>query len=526
MNANDTQALLVNTLSKIAERKKMEEKKEVKKDKEDKPMKGMSDCSYAEKMAETLDYLSANFDLAFGSPLQKAVKLAGSNEVPNILPNSQSSGPAGKKINETRDSMATGEEPSENKGGAKSTFEGIPNVVMNTADKRPGGASENPSDPPLYNKTAFSKVLSKLAGNKTAGDLEIPNTLKIMKDTDSGKGQSGYDSGSSHGNGNRSLVDSTNERAMDYTKADAKKQYNKEQMSQVMDEVHPDKDKALDRAFSHGVETAKLAGVTGNMGLGGLAAGGLREGASALGNAVKSAPGKIMNAGKAVGGAIGDAANYVKENPKNVALAGAGLAGLTGASYGAGRAGEALADSAMGEDPSTGRLLGGLAGAAPSIGLLAKGHPLLSMAALPAGVYGGAALGNAVQNKLSPQEKQASSCTCEGKGTCDHCKKTMKKAASILRKLAEDMPTNMPAGATPDASNQMTPPPEMAGQMGGQEDQIEKLKKLLMLMQMAKKQEQTQMMQGQGASPDMASPGAGAASEMATASAGPSQGMM
>lgn len=469
MNANDTQALLVNTLSKIAERKKMEEKKEVKKEKEDKPMKGKSDCSYAEKMAETLDYLSTNFDLAFGSPLQKAVKIAGSNDVPNILPNSQSSGPDGKRINETRDSMATGEEPSENKGGAKGMFEGIPNVVANTADKRPGGASVNPADPPLYNKTAFTKVLAKLAGNKTAGDLEIPNQTRTMKDTDSGKGQSGYDSGSSNGNGNRSLVDSTNEKSMDYSKGDAKRSYNKEQMSQVMDEVHPEKDRALDRAFAHGVEGAKLAGITGNMGLGGLAAGGLREGASAVGNAARSAVGAIPQAVSSAGGSV--------------------LGGAAGLASGAQ---EGI------KDP---RILAALAGA------------------------GGLGLGGAAGYGAGAMKQASDSvCTCEGKGTCDHCKKTMKKAASILRKLAEEMSTNMPAGATPDATGQMSPPPEMAGQMGGQEDQIEKLKKLLLLMQMAKKQEQTQMM-GQTATPDMNAPGSAAASDMAAASAGPSQGM-
>ena len=469
MNANDTQALLVNTLSKIAERKKMEEKKEMKKEKEDKPMKGKSDCSYAEKMAETLDYLSTNFELAFGSPLQKAVKIAGSNDVPNILPNSQSSGPDGKRINETRDSMATGEEPSENKGGTKGMFEGIPNVVANTADKRPGGASVNPADPPLYNKTAFTKVLAKLAGNKTAGDLDIPNQTRTMKDTDSGKGQSGYDSGSSNGNGNRSLVDSTNEKAMDYSKGDAKRQYNKEQMSQVMDEVHPEKDKALDRAFAHGVEGAKLAGITGNMGLGGLAAGGLREGASAVGNAARSAVGAIPQAVSSAGGSV--------------------LGGAAGLASGAQ---EGI------KDP---RILAALAGA------------------------GGLGLGGAAGYGAGAMKQASDSvCTCEGKGTCDHCKKTMKKAASILRKLAEEMSTNMPAGATPDATGQMSPPPEMAGQMGGQEDQIEKLKKLLLLMQMAKKQEQTQMM-GQTATPDMNAPGGAAASDMAAASAGPSQGM-
>ena len=478
MNANDTQALLVNTLSKIAERKKMEEKKEMKKEKEDKPMKGKSDCSYAEKMAETLDYLSTNFDLAFGSPLQKAVKLAGSNDVPNILPNSQSSGPDGKRINETRDSMATGEEPSENKGGAKGMFEGVPNVVANTADKRPGGASVNPADPPLYNKTAFTKVLAKLAGNKTAGDLDIPNQTRTMKDTDSGKGQSGAEPGA--GSENRHLIDSTNSAAMDYTRGDAKKDYNKSQMKQVFDEVHPEKDKALDRAFEHGVEGAKLAGITGNMGLGGLAAGGARQALSSAGSAVKGAL-------PAVGGAAMMAAP----------LAAAGGVGY----YGYNKGQEAAQEGKpMFEHPIAAALLGG-----------------------PAYVAG-KAIGHGSAQDTQMKQASDSVCTCEGKGTCDHCKKTMKKAASILRKLAEEMSTNMPAGATPDATGQMSPPPEMAGQMGGQEDQIEKLKKLLLLMQMAKKQEQTQMM-GQTATPDMNAPGGAAASDMAAASAGPSQGM-
>lgn len=508
MNANDTQALLANTLSKIAERKKMEEKKEMKKEKEDKPMKGKSDCSYAEKMAETLDYLSTNFDLAFGSPLQKAVKIAGSNDVPNILPNSQSSGPDGKRINETRDSMATGEEPSENKGGAKGMFEGIPNVVANTADKRPGGASVNPADPPLYNKTAFTKVLAKLAGNKTAGDLDIPNQTRIMKDTDSGKGQSGAEPGA--GSENRHLIDSTNSAAMDYTRGDAKKDYNKSQIKQVFDEVHPEKDKALDRAFAHGVEGAKLAGITGSMGLGGLAAGGLREGASAVGNAIRSGGNTALQAGK-----------------EALPVLGAGAAGLAG-----GVGGTVL--SAGGEAPSqeqasgmaTGGGLGAALGMIPgtAMALQGKGKAGIPLAAL--GALGGSYLGGHAGKALAGNEKQAedSTCTCEGKGTCDHCKKTMKKAASILRKLAEEMSTNMPAGATPDATGQMSPPPEMAGQMGGQEDQIEKLKKLLLLMQMAKKQEQTQMM-GQTATPDMNAPGGAAASDMAAASAGPSQGM-
>ena len=361
MTAEDTQNLLVATLSKIAEKKKVEDKKEVMKSK-DKKMD--SKCDYAEKVAETLDYLHSNFDLTFGSSIQKAIKLASDNPVPNMVHHEASSGPAGRPINETRDSMAVGEEPSSNSKGL-GTVAGVPNVVAGTLDKRPGGAPVDPSNPPLMNKSAYSKVLAKLAQNKTAG-IEVPNQVRLMDATESGKGQSGYDSGSSHGNGNRSLVNTSNERAMSYTKADAKKSYIKEQVGQVFDEVHPEKDKALDRAFSHGVETAKMAGmsnaargalggalggagvglalvgahrlmnkhpnglipemlnksasVTGNMGAGGLIGGGLREGVSSLG-------------GKALGGLAG------------LATKGTELASDVGqgASAALGRAGELLA---------------------------------------------------------------------------------------------------------------------------------------------------------------------------------------
>lgn len=619
MTAEDTQNLLVATLSKIAEKKKVEDKKEVMKSK-DKKMD--SKCDYAEKVAETLDYLHSNFDLTFGSSIQKAIKLASDNPVPNMVHHEASSGPAGRPINETRDSMAVGEEPSSNSKGL-GTVAGVPNIVAGTLDKRPGGAPVDPSNPPLMNKSAYSKVLAKLAQNKTAG-IEVPNQVRLMDATESGKGQSGYDSGSSHGNGNRSLVNTSNERAMSYTKADAKKSYIKEQVGQVFDEVHPEKDNALDRAFSHGVETAKMAGmsnaargalggagvglavvgaqhlmnkhpnglipemlnksasVTGNMGAGGLIGGGLREGVSSLGGKALGGLAGLATKGTELASDVGQGvrgvADYVKQNPKRVGQVGLMTAGLMGAGAGAQHLGDTIANSAMGEDPSTGRIIGaGVGGAALPLGLLAKGHPGLAAASILPGAYGGAALGDYMQKKMAPtHQKEAMGIEsfnhessladtidsmkdrtkvkqaglADAKKLEAMAKKEVKeekaeeklvpgihekiekeaslvtKGAMLLRKLAEAVPTNMPPQAAAELPAQGGVPPEDAQEMGGQEDQIEKLKKLLLLMQMAKKQEEQQVMQGQSAMPDVASPGGASANEMAAATSGPAQGIM
>lgn len=557
MTAEDTQNLLVSTLSKIAEKKKVEDKKEVMKSK-DKKMD--SKCDYAEKVAETLDYLHANFDLTFGSSIQKAIKLA-SDSVPNMVHIEASSGPSGRPINETRDSMAVGEEPSSNSKGL-GTVGGVPNVVAGTLEKRPGGAPVDPSNPPLMNKTAYSKVLAKLAQNKTAG-AEVPNQVRLMDATESGKGQSGYDSGSSHGNGNRSLVNTSNERAMSYTKADAKKSYIKEQMGQVFDEVHPEKDTALDRAFSHGVETAKMAGVTGNMGAGGLIGGGLREGVSSLG-------------GKALGGLAGLATKgkgLIEEYPNAAGLAGVGATAL----------GARAASNALDLDQhGVGETIGGNVGALAGLPMMLKGKMIPGVAASLGGGLAGAFAGKHIYNEreralaeknMAKQAMGIESFNHESSlaDTIDSMKDRTKvkhagiedakkleamakkevkeekaeeklmpgihkkiekeaslvsKGAMLLRKLAEAVPTNMPPQAAAELPAQGGVPPEDAQEMGGQEDQIEKLKKLLLLMQMAKKQEEQQMMQGQSAMPDVASPGGASANEMAAATSGPAQGVM
>lgn len=500
MTAEDTQNLLVATLSKIAEKKKVEDKKEVMKSK-DKKMD--SKCDYAEKVAETLDYLHSNFDLTFGSSIQKAIKLASDNPVPNMVHHEASSGPAGRPINETRDSMAVGEEPSSNSKGL-GTIAGVPNIVAGTLDKRPGGAPVDPSNPPLMNKSAYSKVLAKLAQNKTAG-IEVPNQVRLMDATESGKGQSGYDSGSSHGNGNRSLVNTSNERAMSYTKADAKKSYIKEQVGQVFDEVHPEKDKALDRVFSHGVETAKMASVQDMVGRAGQLLAGGKKMPAMVGNHVKDLrPGNHL-------GQVTHAANG-SEALKSLAARSAAGAGLLGAgALGA----KAMSKEAMGIESFNHE--SSLADTIDSM----KDRTKVKQAGLA-----DAKKLEAMAKKEVKEEKAEEKLVPGIHEKIEKEASLVTKGAMLLRKLAEAVPTNMPPQAAAELPAQGGVPPEDAQEMGGQEDQIEKLKKLLLLMQMAKKQEEQQVMQGQSAMPDVASPGGAAANEMAAATSGPAQGIM
>jgi hypothetical protein len=608
MTAMDTQALLATTMQKIASKK--EEKKDEKKPPEKETVKGMDSCKYAMKVAEQLDYLLQYSEAWLGSPIERATKVAGSLEVPGILPHSKATGPDGKAINEKRDSMAVGEQPASTSTAAKGTFEGVPNMIDNTKDQRPGGSPEKPSDPPLYNKTAYQKVLSKLASNKVASD-SVPNELRRMKDTDSGKGQSGYDSGSSHGNDKRSLVDTDNRKAMDYTKGDAKKSYIKEQLSQVFDEVHPEKDTALDRAFEHGVDGAKMAGFSGAMNAlkdagitpGRVAMGGLAlHGAADLGKKThehffgqgktagvedakkmkamaskeveeekkeeKLFPGihkKIEKeagisdiAGKALGGLAGigtkaheagkgalelggKAINYTKEHPGRVASGVGAMAGLGALSYGADKLMEhttdPLVDKLKGKiEESSGPInrfgiganLGGLAGAMPGLMMMTHGNsPLLGAIPTVAGALAGAGGGQYLENKIRGlgQEKAAEEkCTCSGKGDCKVCKEKVTKLAYVLRaiKEAEQIPTNAPAGSTPDVTGQVAPQMEQSamGQMGGEEDEIEKLKKMLLVMQMMKQQK----LQEQMPAIDQAAPGAGSAADSTAAMSGPTTG--
>lgn len=253
----DVQKVVAGILEKVAAKKEEEKKVEKKEEKKD-IVKGMSSCKYAYSIADALDEISDNFEYNFGSELDKAQKLA--FESPNTLPRSTATGVNFKDKNEHRDAMAVGEDPAM---GDRGNENGItPNHLKTTLSHPPGGKEKNdPANPPLYNKTAdtYQKILKKLAGDKTA--YESPNALRTMTVTDSGAGQQGYDSGKSDGNNLRNLIQTSNEKAMDYTKADAKKDYIKEQMSQVFDEVHPEKDTAVDRFIDRGADTSKLAGI-------------------------------------------------------------------------------------------------------------------------------------------------------------------------------------------------------------------------------------------------------------------------
>lgn len=460
MTAMDTQALLATTMQKIANKK--EEKKEEKKPPEKEVVKGMDSCKYAMKVAEQLDYLLQYSEAWLGSPIERATKVAGSLEVPGILPHSKATGPDGKAINEKRDSMAVGEQPAATSTAAKDTFEGVPNVIENTKDQRPGGSPEKPSDPPLYNKTAYQKVLSKLASNKVASD-SVPNELKRMDATESGKGQSGYDSGSSHGNDKRSLVDTDNRKAMDYTKGDAKKSYIKEQLSQVFDEVHPEKDTALDRAFEHGVDGAKMAGI-----------------GSIVSKAMESKPAQWIGnnpikSGLIAGAGIGTGAvaHDVYKNPQDYKK----TAGVEDA-----KKMKAMASKEVEEEKKEEKMFPG------------------------------------IHKKIEKSAEE--SCTC-GKKDCKVCKEKVTKLAYIFRaiKEAEQIPTNAPAGSTPDVTSQVAPQMEQ-GMQGGEEDEIEKLKKMLLVMQMMKQQK----LQEQIPAIDQAAPGAGAAADSTAALSGPTTG--
>jgi len=617
----DVQTVVAGILQKVASKKvEQEEKKDKKEDKKE-IVKGMSSCKYAFTVADVLDEIVDNFELNFGSELDRAQKLA--YESPNTLATSVATNQNFKAQNEHRDAMAVGEDPAM---GDKGNENGItPNHLKTTLSHPPGGKEKNdPANPPLYNKTAatYEKILKKLAGDKTA--YESPNTLRTMTVTDSGAGQQGYDSGKSDGNNLRNLIQTSNEKAMDYTKADAKKSYIKEQMGQVFDEVHPEKDTAVDRFIDRGADTSKLAmgklpGVGDLLRAGGkatkevakdavgkgkgvvergveLAKGGRHIGTSEgtrragnttagflnkgpRGEAAKStairaglagaagAAGygahKAMDkkadeetvskmerlvkeekkdekveekihpglhkevekaehkkqaglqdmAGSVLGGLAGAATkahqagkgaiNYAKQNPGRIA-AGIGVpAGLGALAYGADKAIDAgmtplkekLEQSSGPIDRfGIGANVGGLLGAAPGLMLMTHGNsPLLGTIPTLAGGLLGAAGGQHLENKLRGRTGDAEQVT---------------KEAEILNKLASILVSYKTAGAETSLGDgsAVAPggmdvgqavPQEVPSSPAASPDQIEKLKKILLMMQLKKQQEEAAMAQAQ-----------------------------
>ena len=604
--ALDVQTVVAGILQKVASKKvEQEEKKDKKEDKKE-IVKGMSSCKYAFTVADVLDEIVDNFELNFGSELDRAQKLA--YESPNTLATSVATNQNFKAQNEHRDAMAVGEDPAM---GDKGNENGItPNHLKTTLSHPPGGKEKNdPANPPLYNKTAatYEKILKKLAGDKTA--YESPNTLRTMTVTDSGAGQQGYDSGKSDGNNLRNLIQTSNEKAMDYTKADAKKDYIKEQMSQVFDEVHPEKDTAVDRFIDRGADTSKLAGLkdvagkvkdVANRGVE-LAKGGkkqfmmnsdkqvmnarpgntaqgfkgkttrteaakstaVRAGVAGAAGAAGLGAHKAMDkkadeetiskmerlvkeekkdekveekihpglhkevdkaehkkqaglqdmAGSVLGGLAGAATkahqagkgaiNYAKQNPGRIA-AGIGVpAGLGALAYGADKAIDAgmtplkekLEQSSGPIDRfGIGANVGGLLGAAPGLMLMTHGNsPLLGTIPTLAGGLLGAAGGQHLENKLRGRTGDAEQVT---------------KEAEILNKLASILVSYKTAGSETSLGDgsAVAPggmdvgqavPQEVPSPAAASPDQIEKLKKILLMMQLKKQQEEAAMAQAQ-----------------------------
>lgn len=588
--ALDVQTVVAGILQKVASKKVEQEEKKGKKEEKKEIVKGMSSCKYAFTVADVLDEIVDNFELNFGSELDRAQKLA--YESPNTLATSVATNQNFKAQNEHRDSMAVGEDPSMGDKGNENSI--TPNHLKTTLSHPPGGKEKNdPANPPLYNKTAatYEKILKKLAGDKTA--YESPNTLRTMTVTDSGAGQQGYDSGKSDGNNLRNLIQTSNEKAMDYTKADAKKDYIKEQMSQVFDEVHPEKDTAVDRFIDRGADTSKLAGLKDVAGkVKGVANRGVELAKGGKKQFMMNSDKQVMNArpGNTAQGFKGKTTRT--EAAKSTAVR-AGVAGAAGAAgYGAHKAMDKKADEETvskmerlvkeekkdekveekihpglhkevdkvehkkeaGIQGIAGHTLGGLAGAATKAHELGKGavnylkqNPEIGMlASIPTSLAGlGAGLhssGADFSQKLSPEEVGGTfvhsiapglatlpglglisaghpiagmGAAALGAGVGGHLlgKKHQeildnRKEAQVISKLASILSSYKTAGAETSLGDgsAVAPggmdvgqavPQEVPSSPAASPDQIEKLKKILLMMQLKKQQEEAAMAQAQ-----------------------------
>ncbi len=472
--ALDVQTVVAGILQKVASKKVEQEEKKGKKEEKKEIVKGMSSCKYAFTVADVLDEIVDNFELNFGSELDRAQKLA--YESPNTLATSVATNQNFKAQNEHRDAMAVGEDPSMGDRGNENSI--TPNHLKTTLSHPPGGKEKNdPANPPLYNKTAatYEKILKKLAGDKTA--YESPNTLRTMTVTDSGAGQQGYDSGKSDGNNLRNLIQTSNEKAMDYTKADAKKDYIKEQMGQVFDEVHPEKDTAVDRFIDRGADTSKLAGLKDVAG----------KVKSVANRGVELAKGgKHINTSEGTRRAGNTSAGFLNKSPRGEAAKStavrAGVAGAAGAAgYGAHKAMDKKAD-----EETVSKMERLVKEEKKDEKVEEKIHPGLHK-----------------EVEKAEQKKEAEGkCVCSGKGECEHCKsKVLKKLASILvsyKTAGSETSLGDGSAVAPGGMDVgQAVPQEVPSPSAASPDQIEKLKKILLMMQLKKQQEEAAMAQAQ-----------------------------
>lgn len=223
---------------------------------------------HVEKVASAVEYIVDNFDdLLPKGPLARALdKVA---NMPGEGAGSLEVTQASKRRADyaKKDKMAVTEDPvtpKEKKGPQGET--------AHTLHKRPGGPllKKEPfiNEPSGTSKeAAWSVVLSKLAGEDVSPKAKISagsaksTELKTWEAPDSPGTPKGHDQ-SGYGNENEKYIMS-NDAARNYTKRDAKKEYIKSQLSQVFDEANPEKDTTLDRAWTRGRDTAKMAMSTG-----------------------------------------------------------------------------------------------------------------------------------------------------------------------------------------------------------------------------------------------------------------------
>lgn len=240
---------------------------------------------HVEKVASAVEYIVENFDdLLPKGPLARALdKVA---NMPGEGSGSLEVTQASKRRADyaKKDKMAVTEDPvtpKEKKGPQGET--------AHTLNKKPGGPllKKEPfiNEPSGTSKeAAWSVVLSKLAGEDVSPKAKISagssksTQLKTWEAPDSPGTPMGHDQ-TGYGNENEKYIMS-NDAARNYTKRDAKKEYIKSQLGQVFDEANPEKDTTLDRAWTRGRDTAKMAGFLGEAGsMVGRAAGHIASGA-------------------------------------------------------------------------------------------------------------------------------------------------------------------------------------------------------------------------------------------------------
>lgn len=217
---------------------------------------------YVEKVASAIEYVVDNFnDLMPKGPLGRALdKIANDpGEGAGSLTITKSSKPRADYAK--KDKMAVTEDASTPK-----TQRGEQGKTKDTLDKKPGGGLLKTE--PFVNKPTVSKeaahlaVLAKLAGEdvlkaKIKAGNASSTSMKTYEANQSAGTPPGHDQ-SGYGNENEHYI-MDNDSARSYTKRDAKLEYNKREVGRAFNEVNPGKDTALDRAWSNGRNTAKLA---------------------------------------------------------------------------------------------------------------------------------------------------------------------------------------------------------------------------------------------------------------------------